>query len=266
MAIGKTRLVGILNLTPDSFSDGGKFNNYESALTQLNKIIRDGADIIDIGAESTRPYATPLTPKEEWSRLENILPELIFEVKKFNKNHGKNILTSIDSYHFENIQKSYEIGLDIINDIKGLSDGRIAEFVASKGIITILMHNHPLKVDENLIINRYKGSNLQIIDFVKEKLAELKQLGVKKSQLIFDPGIGFNKNALQSIYILKNITDFCALEMPIYVGHSKKSFLDKIDSEGDRAAKTLAVSKFLIEKNIDFIRIHDVENHKKLLH
>ena len=132
-----TKIVGILNVTPDSFSDGGKFYSLENALAQLQKMIEDGANVIDIGAESTRPQAIPIGPEEEWKRLEKILPAIIYTVK----NSPKKIKTSIDSYHFETIQKSYALGVDVINDVTGLSDERIVDFIAAKNIETVLMHN-----------------------------------------------------------------------------------------------------------------------------
>lgn len=255
----RTKIVGILNITPDSFSDGGKFSSLENAVLQLKKMIDEGADIIDIGAESTRPNATPISAQEEWSRLEKILPTLIFEIKKHPQ-----IKSSIDSYHFENIKKSYELGIDIVNDVSGLIDEKIIDFVAQNNITTILMHNLAIHANPDLVVNQNIDINDEIIEMMQEKIAALTKKGIKKSQLIFDPGIGFAKDARQSISILKNINSYRILGLPIYVGHSKKRFLDSLDISGDKAEKTLAVSKYLIERDVDFIRIHDVLQHKKL--
>ncbi len=255
----RTKIVGILNITPDSFSDGGKFSSLENAVLQLKKMIDEGADIIDIGAESTRPNATPISAQEEWSRLEKILPTLIFEIKKHPQ-----IKSSIDSYHFENIKKSYELGIDIVNDVSGLIDEKIIDFVAQNNITTILMHNLAIHANPDLVVNQNIDINDEIIEMMQEKIAALTKKGIKKSQLIFDPGIGFAKDARQSISILKNINSYRILGLPIYVGHSKKRFLDSLDISGNRAEKTLAVSKYLIERDVDFIRIHDVLQHKKL--
>jgi dihydropteroate synthase len=261
----KTKLVGILNVTPDSFSDGGKFNSLDAALNQLKKLLVDGADVIDIGAESTRPKATPIGPKEEWNRLEKILPAAIIEVKKFNAKTGKKVPVSIDSYHFETIQKAYEAGIEIINDVSGLADEKIVEFIAEKNLQTILMHNLAIHANPELVINPHLDINWEILNFARQKISYLEKRGVKKSQLIFDPGVGFAKDALQSIRILKDIDAFRVLGLPLYVGHSKKSFLDALDIEGDRASKTLEVSKFLIAKKVEFLRIHDVGEHQKIL-
>lgn len=253
-----SKIVGILNVTPDSFSDGGKFNSLETALNHAKEMIEDGVDVIDIGAESTRPKSIPIAPDQEWARLEKILPAVVALAKKHK------IQTSIDSYHFETIQKSHEIGVDIVNDVSGLIDEKIIEFIAAKNLTTILMHNLAIHANPGLIVNRNLNINAEIIDWANKKIALLEKKNVKKSQLIFDPGIGFAKDALQSINILKNIDFYLALGLPIYIGHSKKSFLDQIDIKGDRSEKTLEVSKFLLQKNIDYLRVHDVKAHKKL--
>jgi dihydropteroate synthase len=258
----KPKIIGILNVTPDSFSDGGKFDSLDNALNHLKKMIAEGADGIDVGAESTRPKATPIGAEEEWKRLEKILPAVISEVKK----SAKKIKISIDSYHFETIKKAYEIGVDVINDVSGLCDEKIVNFIAEKNIETILMHNLQIEAIPDVVINRNLNLINEILKWGREKISYLESKNVKKSQLIFDLGIGFNKDALQSIRILKNIENFRALGLPIYIGHSKKSFLEAIDfsdyGEGlNRAEKTLIISQYLIGKNVDYLRIHDVEKH-----
>lgn len=260
----KTKLVGILNVTPDSFSDGGKFNSLDSAISQLKKMLEEGVDVIDVGAESTRPGSLPITAEEEWRRLKKILPAVIFEVKNFNKNFEKKIQTSIDSYHFETVKKSHELGVEIINDVSGLVDEKIIEFVAAKNVTVILMHSLAITTNPELVINPHLNVTGEILSWAQEKISALEKKGVKKSQLIFDVGIGFGKNAQQSIRILKNIDAFRVLGLPLYVGHSKKSFLDAVRISGDRAEKTLKISKFLMEKNIEFLRIHEVGAHLKL--
>jgi dihydropteroate synthase len=249
------KIVGILNITPDSFSDGGKFNSLEAALNQTKKLILEGADVIDVGAESTRPKATPIGAKEEWMRLEKILPAVVFEAKKLKPE----IQVSIDSYHFDTIKKAHEAGVEIINDVSGLADEKIVEFIAERNLTTILMHSDPILANADLVINKNIGLNLEILNWARKKIFALTKKGVKKSQLIFDPGIGFGKDAQQSIRILKNLDAYRVLGLPLYVGHSKKSFLDSIKIEGDRAAKTLKITKFLAKKNVEFLRVHDVK-------
>lgn len=254
-----TKIVGILNVTPDSFSDGGKFDSLDAALTHAQQMIADGADVIDIGAESTRPKSTPITAKEEWTRLEKILPAVVALAKQ------RGVQTSIDSYHFTTIQKAHALGVDIVNDVSGLVDEKIVEFIAEKNITTILMHNLAIHAHPDLVINRHLNLNREILHWATQKISALEKKNVRKSQIIFDPGIGFAKDALQSIGILKNIDSYRALGLPLYIGHSKKSFLDAIDIAGNRTEKTLEISKFLAGKNVEYLRVHDVKAHHLLL-
>ena len=259
----KPKIVGILNLTPDSFSDGGKYFNEETALFHLAEMMMSGVDIVDIGAESTRPNAQILQAQDEISRLENILPKLISAVKNFNKIHHKNIQTSIDSYHLETIIFAHKIGVEIINDVSGLIDEKIIDYIAQNNLTAILMHNLAIHSNPDLIVNRDLNVVDEIINWGQQKIAYLTSKKIQKSQLIFDPGIGFAKNSTQSIRILKNINALRVLDLPIYVGHSKKSFLDAINIPSqpnlDRTAKTLILSQYLAQKNVDYLRVHDVK-------
>ena len=263
MVKSRSKIVGILNLTPDSFSDGGKYFDEKKALFYLEEMLMAGADIIDIGAESTRPNAQILNAQEEIARLENILPKLIFAIKNFNKIHNKNIQASIDSYHLETIIFAHKIGVEIINDVSGLIDEKIIDYIAQNNLTAILMHNLAIHSNPELIINRDLNVVEEIISWAHQKINYLTARKIQKSQLIFDPGIGFAKNSTQSIRILKNINAFRVLNLPIYVGHSKKSFLDAINIPSqpnlDRTAKTLILSQYLAQKNVEYLRVHDVK-------
>ena len=263
MVKSRSKIVGILNLTPDSFSDGGKYFDEKKALFYLEEMLISGADIIDIGAESTRPNAQILNAQEEIARLENILPKLIFAIKNFNKIHNKNIQTSIDSYHLETIIFAHKIGVEIINDVSGLIDEKIIDYIAQNNLTAILMHNLAIHSNPELIVNRDLNVVEEIINWAHQKINYLTARKIQKSQLIFDPGIGFAKNSTQSIRILKNINAFRVLNLPIYVGHSKKSFLDAINIPSqpnlDRTAKTLILSQYLAQKNVEYLRVHDVK-------
>jgi len=263
MVKSRSKIVGILNLTPDSFSDGGKYFDEQKALFYLEEMLMSGADIIDIGAESTRPNAQILNAQEEIARLENILPKLIFTIKNFNKIHHKNIQTSIDSYHLETIIFAHKIGVEIINDVSGLIDEKIVDYIAQNNLTAILMHNLAIHSNPELIVNRDLNVVDEIISWAHQKINYLTARKIQKSQLIFDPGIGFAKNSTQSIRILKNINAFRVLDLPIYVGHSKKSFLDTLNIPSqpnlDRTAKTLILSQYLAQKNIEYLRVHDVK-------
>lgn len=263
MVKSRSKIVGILNLTPDSFSDGGKYFDEKKALFYLEEMLMAGADIIDIGAESTRPNAQILNAQEEIARLENILPKIIFAIKNFNKIHNKNIQASIDSYHLETIIFAHKIGVEIINDVSGLIDEKIIDYIAQNNLTAILMHNLAIHSNPELIINRDLNVVEEIISWAHQKINFLTTRKIQKSQLIFDPGIGFAKNSTQSIRILKNINAFRVLNLPIYVGHSKKSFLDAINIPSqtnlDRTAKTLILSQYLAQKNVEYLRVHDVK-------
>ena len=263
MVKSRSKIVGILNLTPDSFSDGGKYFDEKKALFYLEEMLMSGADIIDIGAESTRPNAQILNAQEEIARLENILPKLIYAIKNFNKIHNKNIQTSIDSYHLETIIFAHKIGVEIINDVSGLIDEKIIDYIAQNNLTAILMHNLAIHSNPELIVNRDLNVVDEIINWAHQKINYLTARKIEKSQLIFDPGIGFAKNSTQSIRILKNINAFRVLNLPIYVGHSKKSFLDAINIPSqpnlDRTAKTLILSQYLAQKNVEYLRVHDVK-------
>ncbi len=256
-----TKIVGILNITPDSFSDGGRYNSIEAALAQTKRLIEDGASMIDIGAESTRPGAVALTDEQEMARAKYIIPQIVAFVKGYNAKNSTNIETSIDSYHFETIKFAFECGIDVINDVTGLKDERIVDFVAQNGVKTVLMHNLELKIDPTIVINSGIGAAGKVYSWGLRKIADLQKKGVKKSQIIFDPGIGFGKNAQQNINILKNIAIFHDLGVPIYVGHSKKRFLSEIfKKSGDKSMKTALISAFLVKKGVDYIRIHDIKS------
>ncbi len=264
----KTKIVGILNITPDSFSDGGCFNSLESASNQLIKILSEGAKMIDIGAESTRPNAVKISSQEEWKRLEFILPKLIEIIRNFNQNKNfdeqEKVLTSLDSYHFDNLYLAHQLGVDVINDVSGLQDKRVVDLISTKQIKTILMHNQEIKFNDEILINKHLGITNEIINWASDKIFQLENLGLKRDKIIFDPGIGFNKDAFASIKILKEIDYFRVLNVPLYVGHSRKSFLEKINLKDkdnqalDRDQKTILVSQFLARKNVEYLRVHDV--------
>lgn len=257
------KLVGILNITPDSFSDGGKFDNLNNALNHARKLINDGANIIDIGAESTRPNATPITQTEEWQRLEDLLPKVI------ELAHKNNVKISLDSRHYQTIKKGLDLGIDIVNDVTGFVDSKIANICATSSASLILMHNLGAPARKDVIIDENLDEIEEIKNWAKKKINYLLNLGIKKENIIFDVGIGFGKNAKQSINILNNIEEFKTLGIEIYVGHSRKSFLreysfkTEINSE-DKDLQTLEISKDLIKKGVNYLRVHNVKIHKPL--
>ena len=261
--INQPQIVGILNVTPDSFYDGGKYNELSSARHQLDKILKEGADIIDIGAESTRPNAQILSAQEEIARLEKILPIIVQDIAIFNQQNAKKVKVSIDSYHFDTIVFAQQFGIDIVNDISGLIDDKIINFISKNKLKTILMHNLSIHANPDIIINQQLNVFQEIAYWLNNKIKNLSKYNIDKSQLIFDPGIGFSKNAKQSINIIKNIEQYQQFGLEIYVGHSNKSFLDALNFANpnlDRKQKTLALSQYLANKGVNYLRVHDVKD------
>jgi dihydropteroate synthase len=254
-----TKIVGILNITPDSFFDGGQYDEEKKALKQLEVLLRDGADVIDVGAESTRPDAKPISCAVEWSRLEAILPKLINVVENYNKKSNKNVEISLDSKNPQNVSKALDFGINIINDVSGFKDRKMIDLASKSGKKIVLMHNLGIPADRNKIIDENLDVIEVLIGWAVAKIDLLQKAGIKKDKIIFDVGIGFGKNPAQSIKILKEIDRFRVLGVPLYVGHSNKSFLDGWDIEGckNREEKTAFVSSYLMSKNIEYLRVHD---------
>lgn len=254
----KTKIQGILNITPDSFSDGGKFYSVESAKKHLNKLIDDGADVIDIGAESTRPNAETITVEDEWKRL---LP--VMEIIK----DYPDIEFSLDSRNPENQLKALSYGVSIINDVCGFESQDMIDLASSSGKKIIFMHSLSIPADKNLIIPESEDPVLVVYEWAESKIKQLVDSGVNKSQIIFDPGIGFGKNSKQSWDIIQRVDKFKELGVEILIGHSEKSFLTLFTDKaaGERLNETLIISKILMDKDIDYLRVHNVKSHKELL-
>lgn len=253
-----TKIQAVLNLTPDSFSDGGKYPSIDQIKYHIEDLIEDGVDIIDIGAESTRPNARTLSLEEEWERLEPTLSLI--------KNYNNNTKFSLDSRNPETQQKALDYGIDIINDVTGFkSQEMISAGIRSEKII--FMHSLTVPADKNIVISENEDVIKLLKNWAHEKIYQLEKSGIDKSKMIFDPGIGFGKNSAQSWNIIKHIDEFKSLDIEILVGHSEKSFLSLFtDLEaGERNIETLAVSAMLTLKNIDYIRVHDVKSHRRLL-
>ena len=197
------KLVGILNITPDSFSDGGQYNNINSALQHTQTLISEGADIIDIGAESTRPKAKLLSPQLEWQRLKPLLPQII------KLCHQCNIPVSLDTRHAINAKKGLDLGIDIINDVSGLSDMAMIQLIKSYHKPIIINHNLGLPANPNVTISENENPINIIMQWGKNKISALEtQHHITKQNIIFDVGIGFGKTARQSLQILANIKTF----------------------------------------------------------
>lgn len=248
-----TEIVAILNVTPDSFSDGGRNFSPQAAMNALAQFIRDGAHIIDIGAESTRPGAKPLTPAEEWQRLEPILTTLPKTSVRF----------SVDTRHAENAEKALALGVHWINDVSGFSDPAMVAAVKSSDCKLVFMHSLTVPADLNIVMPESEDVMETLIRFATARIAALEAAGIARERIIFDPGIGFGKSAAQSLHIVNNIARFRVLGVPLFVGHSRKAFLTQLAVNRDVA--TLVLSQQLAAHGVQYLRVHEVARHKQLL-
>lgn len=256
-----TYLIGIVNLTPDSFSDGGLLSNKQQTLKHVENLIAEGAKIIDVGAESTRPNAKPVTPAEEWSRLKDILPEII-ELAK-----NKQVKISIDTRNPETAKNGIKVGVDWINDVSGCSNPNMIKLLQNSKVDIVIMHNLGVPVNPNHLMDKDINIIDVIFDWGANKIKELESYGIKKKRIIFDPGIGFGKHHEQSLSLIKNIGKFKALGVRILIGHSRKTFLSLfIDTKPQhRDLETYIMSIYLNLQNIDYLRVHDIKGNKRAI-
>jgi len=250
VVINFPQIMGIINVTPDSFSDGGKFIKTDNAIKHGLALIEDGADIIDVGGESTRPGAESVTEEEE---LKRVIP-LIKELKRQNPN----IKISIDTTKFIVAKAALDEGAEIINDISGLTnDIRLAELARNYNASIILMHlkGTPQTMQQN---PSYENVTNEIFEFLKERIELARNHGVKS--IIADVGIGFGKNLEHNLELLRNIDVFKRLKVPLCLGISRKAFIGNIlgiETPSDRDVPTALIHALLLSKNIDIIRVHN---------
>ncbi|HWY79604.1 MAG TPA: dihydropteroate synthase [Candidatus Sulfotelmatobacter sp.] len=267
MKQGKTLVMGILNVTPDSFSDGGNYLNPEKAVKHAKQMFSEGADIIDIGGESTRPGSAYVSEKEE---LRRIIP-IITLVKK---HLGKKIKLSVDTWKAAVANEALTAGADIINSLGGFSfDAKLAQVVASYHCPIVIYHikGKPRTMQKGKIM--YSNVSEEIRNFFEEQIAFGEKNAVKREQFILDPGIGFGKTVKQNIEILKNIDTFKKCNLPILIGVSRKSHLGMILKESlnletkptERIEASLAETAFAVYNGATIVRTHDVLPTKKLL-
>ncbi|MDR3556497.1 MAG: dihydropteroate synthase [Syntrophobacteraceae bacterium] len=252
----RTLIMGILNITPDSFSDGGRFDDYDRALARGLELIAEGADILDVGGESTRPGSAPVPAEIE---LERVLP-IIREVR------GKrDIPISIDTAKAEVAQKALEAGADIINDISSLRfDPDMARVAAESGAPLILMHM--LGIPKTMQVNPvYQSVISEIIGFLEERMQYAVENGVERGQIIIDPGIGFGKTVTHNLKIIRDLDSFSCMDRPILLAASRKRFIGSIlgRPEIERELGTAVVNSFGIAAGAHMIRVHDVAFHRE---
>ncbi len=252
-------VMGILNATPDSFYDGGKYEDLESALNHARKMIEDGADIIDIGGESTRPGSRYVTADEEIRRVIPVIKELSKETRK---------PISIDTYKAVVADKAIEAGAQIVNDISGLqADNEMVRVVAANNTPIIIMHikGQPHDFPKNPI---YDDLIPEIILFFKKKIDFAVKSGIADNNIIIDPGIGFGKTPLHNLEILKRLSELKCLNRPVMIGTSRKSFIssilkfseeDDLSKDNSQLVGTLVTLVIAITKGVNIVRVHDVK-------
>lgn len=254
-----TKMVGILNITPDSFSDGGKWRDPEALYAEVGSWLEAGIDMIDVGAESTRPGAEPLSAEDEWERLQELLPSLIRQVQ------GK-ALVSLDTRHAATAHKALEAGVNCINDVSGFVCPRMIEAVAARHCQVVVMHSLSIPANTQEVLPEENDVMEALNLFFTTRIAALKAAGIVAERLIIDPGIGFGKTASQSWEILRRIDALRIHNVPLYIGHSRKSFLKEVaDVPADaRDVITLGASGWLMQRNVEYLRVHNVESHIQL--
>lgn len=251
-------IVGVLNLTKNSFSDGGEFFEFDDAVKHLQEMIDDGADVIELGAESTKPFSTPISDEDQ---LDKLLPILSF----INKN-GIQIPLSIDTRSSNVAKKCIEAGADIINDVSGFEfDTNMLKTIAELNVPIIIQHS---KGSPENMQNNPTYENL--IDEIFLKLKETTDLaiknGVKPENIIIDAGIGFGKTKQQNLEIINRIEELFSLNFPIMLGISRKSLLGMPNATNEQKdIFTLALNSVIIDKKVNFIRVHNVKLHRELL-
>ena len=243
-------IMGILNLTPDSFSDGGKFNKKKEGLIHAKNLFKAGADIIDIGGESTRPGSKTVSIKKEWNRIEKIIREI-----------NKNIPLSLDTRKSEIMNKGIKLGVKLINDVSGLNyDSKTIDILKKHKTPFVIQHTQG--TPENMQNKpSYKNELLDIYDIFEEKIKFLRSRGIKHNNIIIDPGIGFGKNLKHNMNLIRGISIFHTLGFPILLGLSRKKFIKVLSGKNDtkkRIGGTVASSLYSMMQGVQILRIHDV--------
>lgn len=252
-----SKLMGIINLTPDSFSDGNQYLQPEKALRQIEELVAAGAEIIDLGAESTAPYARPITLATEWQRLYPVLSAL----QKIRTTLGINPKISLDSRNPATVAKSLDFGIDWINDVTGLTQPAMRDIAQQSALPCIIMHHVTIPVQPTQHLPRSQNPVTTILAWAKQQILDLTAANISPDQLIFDPGIGFGTKNEQCFLILQEVQRFKQLNLPLLIGHSRKSFLALL-AEGaiqERDYETLGIALALNQQKIDYLRVHNVQ-------
>jgi dihydropteroate synthase len=254
----KTYIMGILNVTPDSFADGGLYFDKFSAIDRAHQMVEEGADIVDIGGESTRPGSEPISLEEELRRTIPVIEAIAGKI---------NVPISIDTYKSEVAKAALDAGASIVNDISGLRfDTKMSEVVSEYKVPVVIMHirGNPKDMQQNPV---YEALIPEIMDYFRMGIKIATQRGISEDKIIIDPGIGFGKTFEHNLEIINNLREFTLLEKPILAGPSRKAFIGKILGGApvtERLEGTAAVVAISIINGANMIRVHDVKEMVKV--
>jgi dihydropteroate synthase len=250
--------MGILNVTPDSFSDGGNYNTHEAALRHADELISAGADILDVGGESTRPYAEQVSLEDELSRTIPVIKAI---------RSTSSIPISIDTTKAEVARQALLAGADIINDISALlKDAEMIQVLKESKVPVIIMHMQGTPADMQ-DRPQYESVVEEVLKFFRERISWMADQGVDRKRIILDPGIGFGKTMAHNLSIIKHLDRFKAFELPVLLGHSRKNFLGLLTGleAEQRDLPTAVVSALAAQHHVDIIRVHNVAATKQAL-
>jgi dihydropteroate synthase len=249
----KTYIMGILNITPDSFADGGLYFDESAAIERAYQIVEEGADIIDIGGESTRPGSEPISIDEELRRTIPVIEAISKHIK---------IPISIDTYKSEVAKRALDAGASMVNDVSGLRfDPKMPKVVSEYKVPVVIMHikGKPRNMQENPV---YEALIPEIMDYLRIGIATARGAGISEDKIIIDPGIGFGKTSDHNLEIINNLREFTLLEKPILIGPSRKVFIGKILGDApvtERLEGTAAAVAISIMNDANIIRVHDIK-------
>lgn len=243
-------IMGVLNVTPDSFSDGGRFLAPEAAVARALELVAQGADLVDVGGESARPGAAPVSVDEEIRRVVPVLERL--------RERGFPVPIAVDTSKPEVAREALRAGAALVNDVRGLADPRLAEVVAAAGVPVVLMHMRGTPADMQSRAS-YRDVVAEVGEELAQALARARAAGIPAERTLLDPGVGFAKTAEQSLTLLRRLAELKALGRPLLVGPSRKSFIGKVTGAAveDRLPGTLAAVAACVLAGAEFVRVHD---------
>jgi len=251
----RTHIMGILNITPDSFSDGGRFFDFDAAFAQAKRMVDDGVDIIDVGGESTRPGAESVSLNEELQRVVPLVERLSAEL---------DVPVSIDTYKPEVARRALDAGASLINDINGLRDGQMVELAAERAVPVVIVHmqGNPQTMQHKPV---YGDVVAEVIDWLDRQAQRVIAAGVAEHNIIVDPGIGFGKTLAHNVELLRRLAEFKSIGFPLLLGTSRKAFIGTILDlpVEERLEGTLATVVYAISKGAHIVRVHDVRETRR---